>query len=272
MTVKGHFDYVACDSPKKTLLVCRDVSIFFKAAQETKKYRPLRCECHGGIVADACETETSAHSRQESCAENPWKLLVAVTLLNKTAGKLAIPVFDKILSRWPTPWLLSQAPEDELVDLLRPLGTYNVRTKRLVDLSRAYLKDPPSIHDERTSRAHSPHVSPRKRRKYQPTAISHLPGTGAYALDSYRIFCLGMFLDEWKEVYPLDKELIKFLRWKWAVFEQKQWDPVAGIEGPIDIPYIEKMIRELEMSKIDKSITVSLGEEVPNPLARSVDE
>jgi len=44
----------------------------------------------------------------ESVAHDPWKLLMAVTLLNKTTGKLAIPVFWDILAKWPTPWALSQ--------------------------------------------------------------------------------------------------------------------------------------------------------------------
>jgi hypothetical protein len=44
----------------------------------------------------------------EVVAHDPWKLLIAVTLLNKTSGKLAIPVFWKILAKWSTPWALSQ--------------------------------------------------------------------------------------------------------------------------------------------------------------------
>jgi len=39
---------------------------------------------------------------QERVAYDPWKVLIAVTLLNKTAGKLAIPVFWRIMKRWPT--------------------------------------------------------------------------------------------------------------------------------------------------------------------------
>ena len=44
----------------------------------------------------------------ESVADDPWKLLISVTLLNKTSGKLAIPVFWDILNKWPTPLALSQ--------------------------------------------------------------------------------------------------------------------------------------------------------------------
>lgn len=44
----------------------------------------------------------------ESVADDPWKLLIAVMLLNKTWGKQAIPVFWDILDRWETPEALSQ--------------------------------------------------------------------------------------------------------------------------------------------------------------------
>ncbi|KAF7293853.1 hypothetical protein HMN09_01181300 [Mycena chlorophos] len=45
---------------------------------------------------------------QESLKDDPWKVLIAVTLLNKTSGALAIPVFWKLIEQWPTPFALSQ--------------------------------------------------------------------------------------------------------------------------------------------------------------------
>ena len=44
---------------------------------------------------------------------------------------------------------------------------------------------------------------------YPPTHISHYPGSGKYALDSYRIFCMGK--EEWKKVCSDDKELRRYL-------------------------------------------------------------
>ncbi|KAJ7170016.1 DNA glycosylase, partial [Mycena filopes] len=182
----------------------------------------------------------------ETVAEDPWKLLVAVTLLNKTAGKLAIPVFWAIMQAWPNAWALSTAPEPDLVAMIRPLGTQNIRAKRLIDLSRAYLQDPPSLRDERPSRALGPPISPGKRGKYPPTAVSHLPGAGAYALDSYRIFCSPPGSGEWKDVNPSDKELVKYLKWKWAAVESKRWVPGSGVVGDADLPYLESLVAELE--------------------------
>ena len=38
----------------------------------------------------------------DEVAGDPWKLLIAVMLLNQTTGKAAIPVFWKIVKKWPT--------------------------------------------------------------------------------------------------------------------------------------------------------------------------
>jgi methyl-CpG-binding domain protein 4 len=171
-----------------------------------------------------------------------------VTLLNKTAGKLAIPVFWELMSHYPTPRTFSQgtsvvsdaqrpdrrqkpypASPEFVQSLLQPLGLHVTRSKRLIDLSLAFLQDPPRSSQLRRSRSYQslpfssiPSSSPSsplratdtpshpepKRSRYPPTPISHLPGTGPYALDSYRIFCTPC---EWKEVMPSDKELIRYL-------------------------------------------------------------
>lgn len=129
----------------------------------------------------------------------------------------SLPLFDTISTI---------ASEMELTDMIRPLGTQSIRARRLINLSRVYLQDPPSLCDLRPSR---PTILPRtstnnhnaldgsprqQRERYPPTPISHLPGTGPYALDSYRIFCTvhnDPGSDEWKNVTPRDKELIRYL-------------------------------------------------------------
>ncbi|RDB29559.1 Methyl-CpG-binding domain protein 4 [Hypsizygus marmoreus] len=190
---------------------------------------------------------------QECVADDPWKLLIAVTLLNKTAGKLAIPIFWKILATWATPWALSQANQRELAATIRPLGTQNIRSKRLIALSRAYLRDPPKLPDLRPSKARSsssPYIF--QSRRYPPTHISHLPGTGPYALDSYRIFCTvhdEQSKEEWKAVMPTDKELIRYLKWKWALLERKEWVPGLGVVRPVTLAYLKTLISDLRQEK-----------------------
>ncbi|KIJ59072.1 hypothetical protein HYDPIDRAFT_44169 [Hydnomerulius pinastri MD-312] len=178
---------------------------------------------------------------QESISDDPWKVLIAVRLLNVTTGKVAIPAFCKIIARWPTPQDLVDAPIDELVELLRPLGLYNKWAKWLKDISKAYIEDPsryPSAESQTSQPLPSPTPSPSptppptpspsalqtpptsnqrnpnarrrpstKRPPYARTPISHFPGVGPYALDSFWIFCRGSLdpnakEDEWKRVMP----------------------------------------------------------------------
>ena len=160
-------------------------------------------------------------------------------LLNKTSGKAAIPIFWKILKIWPTPLLMSQgmscsraffydtdtvidynatAIESELIEEIRSLGLQKTRARRLIALSKSYLSDPPDP-------AHS-----RKTKiivigeRYKCTPVSHLPGAGIYALDSYRIFFSGKGYDpnEWKSVMPSDKELIRYMVSKYLCQQRDQ--------------------------------------------------
>ncbi|PPQ72028.1 hypothetical protein CVT24_008080 [Panaeolus cyanescens] len=181
-------------------------------------------------------------------------MLVAVTLLNKTSGKLALPIFWEIISKWPTALHLSKATIPELVCILRRIGMQTVRAKRLVALSSAYLADPPSVYDPRPSRDFN---SPPRTQTFEKgdtscltsSPISHLPGVGRYALDSYRIFCMSHDdpkSGEWKKAQPSDKQLALYLKWKWAVDEHMQWHPTNGATGPIDADYTHALIEELE--------------------------
>ncbi|KAH8835160.1 DNA glycosylase [Flagelloscypha sp. PMI_526] len=105
---------------------------------------------------------------QESISHDPWRVLVSTTLLNKTTACVALPVFQKLVDRWPSPLCLSQASLLELTEMLKPLGTYNRRSARLIAMSLMYLRDPPSSGDPRRSRSTN----------YPRTPISHLPGAG----------------------------------------------------------------------------------------------
>ncbi|WVR07040.1 hypothetical protein IAU60_004079 [Kwoniella sp. DSM 27419] len=79
------------------------------------------------------------HLIQERLRFNPWKMLVATTLLNVTSGRAARPVLEVLLERWPTPAHMAEASITDLSTLLYPLGLYNQRASSLVRFSRQYL-------------------------------------------------------------------------------------------------------------------------------------
>ncbi|KAH0590570.1 hypothetical protein H2248_000710 [Termitomyces sp. 'cryptogamus'] len=145
---------------------------------------------------------------QESVAHDPWKLLIAVTLLNKTTGKLAIPVFKTIIAKWPTPWALSHA-------ILKPLGTHNIRSSRLIKLSELYLRDPPYVPDLRPSTPRLPssdtlaHDSSSKRTSPSPFNIRRVESSNAIRQRTDPVpevemgFCGTQRMDSWAWSYPL---------------------------------------------------------------------
>lgn len=124
-------------------------------------------------------------------------------------------LFRCLLLRILTPHLVARC--SELYAYLQPLGLQAIRTRRLKALSSAYIDDPPSPLRLFPSRVPNGYLG---EQRYPPTPVSHLPGSGRYALDSYRIFCMDETnpeLEEWKRVKPTDKELIRYLVC-WSIF------------------------------------------------------
>ena len=154
--------------------------------------------------------------------DDPWKLLIATMLLNKTSGKVALPVFWYLVQRWPTPKELAVGERlqlsqslvcliiflvefETLEALLHHLGLSNMRARRLIALSEMYIHYPPNpllLYRSKVTKG-------KTNVDYPPTHVSHYPGSGKYALDSYRSFCMGK--GEWKKVLSDDKELRRYL-------------------------------------------------------------
>ncbi|KAH7906974.1 hypothetical protein BJ138DRAFT_1161315 [Hygrophoropsis aurantiaca] len=113
--------------------------------------------------------------------------------------------------------LASASPSNSVSPTSSPSSTSNALTP-----PKGYL---PSSVTSSIPTKHAP-----KHTRYSPTSISNLPGTGPYALDSYRIICTAGNTGlrnheqqerhqednaeteaEWKRVVPSDKGLIRYL-------------------------------------------------------------
>ncbi|OQE32417.1 hypothetical protein PENFLA_c001G04190 [Penicillium flavigenum] len=190
---------------------------------------------------------------QEQLAHDPFRLLIATIFLNRTRGGVALPVLFKVFERYPTIEAMAEADLPEFVSMINCLGFQNQRARKCITLAQTWLSDPP-------------HKSKRYRKLHYPRKldgrnvgreecideedlrvaweIAHLPGVGAYSLDSWRIFCrdelrgkasdwkgtdateIG-FVPEWKCVLPHDKELRAYLTWMWLK-EGWIWDYNTG--------------------------------------------
>lgn len=189
---------------------------------------------------------------QESVGTDLYKLLVAAVLWNRTRGVQARPVLLKLVSDYPSPDLLAEAPISHLSDLLHPLGLHNSRARRLVAFAKAWMQNPPSK-SRRYRKLHYPsHGDGLDVGKNEVLTeddgregweVAHLPSLGPYALDSFRIFHRDIlrglaqdwngkgagpgFEPEWKRVAPLDKDLRAYIRWRWLK-EGWVWDAETG--------------------------------------------
>uniref|UniRef100_H0X289 Methyl-CpG-binding domain protein 4 n=1 Tax=Otolemur garnettii TaxID=30611 RepID=H0X289_OTOGA len=128
---------------------------------------------------------------QETLFHDPWKLLIATIFLNRTSGKMAIPVLWEFLEKYPSAEIARTADWRDISELLKPLGLYDLRAKTIIKFSDEYLT---------------------KQWKYP----IELHGIGKYGNDSYRIFCIN----EWKQVHPEDHKLNKYHDWLWENHEK----------------------------------------------------
>ncbi|TGO68082.1 hypothetical protein BOTNAR_0030g00040 [Botryotinia narcissicola] len=190
---------------------------------------------------------------QEKLAHDPFRLLIAVTFLNRTHGKQAIPVFYTLMDQYPTPQSIVDAPKEDIVSVIRHLGLQNQRAATYQAYAKIFCENPPvknkryAVHDYPTKGLGRdvkksevlPEESVDPRTGWE---IGHMT-QGPYAIDSWRIFCRDMLLEkakgsngeeseegfqpEWMRVLPEDKELRAFLRWMWLK-EGFEWDPITG--------------------------------------------
>jgi methyl-CpG-binding domain protein 4 len=110
-----------------------------------------------------------------------WQHMVAVIMLNQTGRrpvKCVLPVF---LAKWSHPFTFLDASEQEIKDVIWPLGMVNVRLKRLRGMTRDYLT-------------------------WDGNDATMLYGIGKYGSDSYEIFFKQNYT-----VQPTDKELRRYL-------------------------------------------------------------
>lgn len=190
---------------------------------------------------------------QEQLAHDPFRLLIATIFLNRTRGGVALPVLFQVFERYPTIKAMGEADPPELVSMINCLGFQNQRARKCITLAQTWLSDPPNK-SKRYRKLHYPRKLDGRNVGREECIdeedlrvaweIAHLPGVGAYSLDSWRIFCRDElrgkasdwkgtdaaevgFVPEWKCVLPHDKELRAYLTWMWLK-EGWIWDYNTG--------------------------------------------
>ena len=115
-------------------------------------------------------------------AHGAWQHMTAVIMLNQTSRKPVKTVAPIFWTNWASPYSFLHASEEEVKDVIRPLGMVNVRYKRLTQMSKDFFT-------------------------WDGDDAKMLYGIGKYGSDSYEIFFKNNY-----SVEPNDKELKRYLQ------------------------------------------------------------
>jgi A/G-specific adenine glycosylase len=69
---------------------------------------------------------------------NPWSVYVAEVLLQKTSAEKVKPVYGYFIEKYPNPYSLSGASEEEIKSMISGLGFGNQRTRTFQEISKLF--------------------------------------------------------------------------------------------------------------------------------------
>ena len=130
-----------------------------------------------------------------------WQHMVAVIMLNQTGRKPVKTVFPVFMHKWSRPFQFLEATEEQVKDVIWPLGMVNVRYNRLKRMTEDFLA---WDHEDATM----------------------LYGIGKYGSDSYEIFFKQNY-----DVDPTDKELRRYLEQE--IRPKLAWDHYSDLPSPL---------------------------------------
>jgi|SRR6056300_151831 endonuclease III len=113
--------------------------------------------------------------------KSKWQHMVGVICLNQTYRKQVKEVLPKLFKKYPDPVSFIRGRQKTQENLLKPLGMWKVRAKRLRNMSIDFLS-------------------------WDGAEASDLYGIGKYGSDSYKIFYKNQIPDDVQ-----DKELKKYI-------------------------------------------------------------
>ena len=80
---------------------------------------------------------------------DPYEVLVAEILLQKTAAEKVEPIYNELLATYPTPNVLADADQERLAAIIYSLGFQNQRSKALISIGQEIREsDVPDTADE----------------------------------------------------------------------------------------------------------------------------
>jgi endonuclease-3 len=68
--------------------------------------------------------------------ENPWQLLVATVMSAQTTDENVNRVTPRLFARYPTPWDLAEARQEEVEEIIFSTGFYRQKARSIIELSQ----------------------------------------------------------------------------------------------------------------------------------------
>ncbi len=73
--------------------------------------------------------------------EDPFRVLVSTILSQRTRDEMTALASSQLYARYDTPDALATAPEEEVVELIRPVGFYRQKARKIREVSQVLLDD-----------------------------------------------------------------------------------------------------------------------------------
>jgi hypothetical protein len=154
-------------------------------------------------------------TRQEEYRDDPWKMLMVCFMLNQTHHRQVDEVREHFFMKCSDPKTLIDCPDQEIIDIIKPLGFYNRRVKAWKEFCYQWLEA----------------VEKYGNCIFIPVSeIEKMKGVGKYALDSWKVFQLFDY-----DVDPDDHVLNFYV--EWAREEKKRILREQGTPRPYSVYY-----------------------------------
>lgn len=105
--------------------------------------------------------------------EDPYEILLGELMLQKTSASQVLPIYRKMLEKYPSPKELSEGDIEEIAEVIYSLGLQNTRARRLKELA------------EQLEEKHDGEVPD------DEESLRELPGVGEYISDSVLTLAFG---------------------------------------------------------------------------------
>ena len=70
-----------------------------------------------------------------------YELLIAVMLSAQTTDKRVNEVTAILFDKYPTIESLSYANQEDIIDIIRPIGTFNVKSKNVIEIAKSLVEN-----------------------------------------------------------------------------------------------------------------------------------